>query len=163
MIQTLNLDKTTKYFLIAVMLISCGSKEDKKSIELNNKIISHSFPDTIKLNKVIEGNLQYNLNEIGFESDSISSRFLELLLTTSINKELADYNQVNDNLLLSYLDSLPTGKFKFRAVFKKKGKQTLNIAIRDYMFLKPNKNTSHDKVNLRTSDCLFSKEVYVVD
>lgn len=161
--------KTTKYFLITLILISCNAKEKKDSIETNekyinkNKILSHTFPDTVKVNKVIEGSLQYDVNNIGSESDSINGRFLELLLSTGINKELADYNEVNNNRLLSYVDSLSVGKFNFHAVFEKKGKQTLNIAIRDYMYLKPDKNTPSNEVKLRTSDCLFSKEVYVID
>jgi hypothetical protein len=155
--------KIAKYVFITIMLISCGTREEKKFVEVNNKILSHSFPDTVKINTVIEGSLKYDVNSIGFESDSIASRFLELLLTTSINQELANYNQVDNNRLLSYVDSLPTGKFKFHAVFEKKGKQMINVVIRDYMYLKPDKNTPHDKMTLRISDCLFSKEVYVVD
>lgn len=161
--------KTIKYFLIALIIISCNSKEKKDSYEINkeylnkNKILSHTFPDTVKINKVIEGSLQYDVNNVGFDSDSINSRFLELLLSTSINKELADYNEIDRNRLLSFVDSLSVGKFKFYAVFEKKGKQTLNIVIRDYMYLKPDKNIPSDEIKLRTSDCLFSKEVYVVD
>ncbi|NBL65918.1 hypothetical protein GV828_11975 [Flavobacterium sp. NST-5] len=161
--------KITKCFLIALILISCHTSGKKDSTEIheehlnNSKILSHTFPDTVKINKVIEGSLQYDVNNIGFDSDSISSRFLELLLSTSINKELADYKDIDRNRLLSFVDSLSVGKFKFYAVFEKKGQQTLNIAIRDYMYLKPDKNTPLDEVKLRTSDCLFSKEVYVID
>lgn len=159
----------TKYLLITLILISCNSKEKENYIEINenhineNRILLHTFPDTVKINKVIEGSLQYDVDNIGFDSDSISGRFLELLLSTSVNKELANYKDVEDNILLSYVDSLSTGKFKFYAVFEKKGKQTLNIAIRDYMYLKSDKKTSSNEVKLRTSDCLFSKEVYVID
>lgn len=161
--------KALKLILIILMIISCNSKKDEstdnifdKSID-KNKILSYNFPDTVKLNKVIDGKLQYDINNISFDSSIISSRFLELILSTDINKELANYDEIDDNRLLSYVDSLAIGKFNFKAVFEKKGKQTLNIAIRDYMYLKPNKNTPPDKMTLRTSDCLFSKDVYVVE
>ena len=154
--------KMIKYFFISILFISCNSKEVKNSTAISNKILSHNFPDTVKLNKVISGSLQYDINDIGFESDSISSRFLQLLLTTSINKGTANYSQVDNNRLLSYLDTVPTGTFKFYAVFEKKGKQTLNIVIRDHMYLKSNGKLPKDKMVLRTTDCLFSKVVYVV-
>lgn len=159
-------------FAFTVLLItSCNNKKDenpdsdlKSNPDLNkNKILSYSFPDTVKVNKVIEGKLQYDVNSIEIDSSITSSRFLELLLSTSINKELADYDEVNSNRLLTYVDSLNTGKFEFKAVFEKKGKQMLNIVIRDYKYLKPKKNMSPDKMILRKRDCLFSKEVYVVD
>ena len=87
---------------------------------------------------------------------------MELILSTSIKKNLAEYKEIDKNRLLSFVDSIPTGKFKIVAVFEQAGKQILNIAIRDHMFLKPDKNTPSDKIKLRTSDCLFSKEVYVI-
>ncbi len=148
-------------------IVSC--QKDKSEIKhtdsgINkNKIISVKFPDTVKLNKVIEGTLQYDITNTGFNKEIISSRFLELILSTSINKELADYDKINSNRLLSFIDSIPTGKFKIAAVFEKKGNQILSIAIRDNMFLKPDKNTPKDKMTLRRADCLFSKEVYVED
>ena len=146
--------------------ISCqNEKKEKKSNNFGinkSKIISCNFPDTIKLNKVVEGTLQYDINNIDFDKNLISSRFLHLILSTSINKNLAEYKEVDKNGLLSYVDSIPTGKFKFAAVFEREGKQILNIAIRDNMFLKPDKNTHKDSLILRTADCLFSKEVYVI-
>ena len=159
--------KIARCVFILLIVISCNNKrednlnEDSKKNLNKSKIIYCSFPDTVKINKVIDGKLQYDVKNV--DSSITSSRFLELLLSTSINKELANYNEVNDNALLSYVDSLNTGKFAFKAVFEKKGKQTLNIVIRDNKFLKPQKNTPSDKMTLRTSDCLFSKEVYVVD
>ncbi|MBO9584363.1 MAG: hypothetical protein J7574_09415 [Flavobacterium sp.] len=159
--------KIARCVFILLIVISCNNKrednlnEDSKKNLNKSKIIYCSFPDTVKINKVIDGKLQYDVKNV--DSSITSSRFLELLLSTSINKELANYNEVNDNALLSYVDSLNTGKFAFKAVFEKKGKQTLNIVIRDNKFLKPQKNTPPDKMTLRTSDCLFSKEVYVVD
>ncbi|KAF2082444.1 hypothetical protein [Flavobacterium sharifuzzamanii] len=159
--------KIAKCLLVTFFIISCNNKKEGNSNEgfkenlYKNKILFSSFPDTVKVNKVIDGNLQYDVSN--FDSNITSNRFLELLLSTSINKELANYNEIQKNVLLSYVDSLNTGKFKFKAVFEKKGKQMLNIAIRDYKFLKPSKNTSPDKMVLRTSDCLFSKEVYVIE
>lgn len=159
--------KIARCVFILLIVISCNNKrednlnEDSKKNLNKSKIIYCSFPDTAKINKVIDGKLQYDVKNV--DSSITSSRFLELLLSTGINKELANYNEVNDNALLSYVDSLNTGKFAFKAVFEKKGKQTLNIVIRDNKFLKPQKNTPSDKMTLRTSDCLFSKEVYVVD
>ncbi|MFC0779627.1 hypothetical protein [Flavobacterium sp. HJSW_4] len=152
---------------IVLFIISCNNKkeqnlQDDLKNDLNkSKILSCSFPDTVKINTVMDGKLQYDVRNI--DSTITSSRFLELILSTNINKELANYNEVNNNALLSYVDSLNTGKFEFKAVFEKEGKQILNIVIRDHKFLKPQKNTSPDKMTLRTSDCLFSKEVYVVD
>jgi hypothetical protein len=159
--------KITRYVFIALIIISCNNKKDenlKEALKNNlskSKILFCSFPDTVKVNKVIDGKLQYDVSNI--DSTITSSRFLVLVLSTSVNKELANYNEVNNNALLSYVDSLNTGKFEFKAVFEKKGKQMLNIVIRDYKYLKPDKNTPQDKIRLRTSDCLFSKEVYVVD
>lgn len=159
--------KIIRCLFIALIIISCNNKKEENSkTDLNlykNKILSYNFPDTVKVNKVIEGKLQYDVNSIEIDSSITSKRFLVLLLSTSINKELADYNEVNNNRLLSYIDSLNTGKFEFKAVFEKKGKQMLNIAIRDYKYLKPKKNTPPDKIVIRTRDCVFSKEVYVVD
>lgn len=155
-------------FAFTVLLItSCNNKkeensnQDLKSNLSKSKILFCSFPDTVKVNKVIDGKLQYDVSNI--DSTITSSRFLVLLLSTSVNKELADYDEVNNNRLLTYVDSLNTGKFEFKAVFEKKGKQMLNIVIRDNKFLKNQKNIPPDKMILRTSDCLFSKEVYVVD
>lgn len=156
---------------IVLIIISCNNKKEENSNQnsitdldlYKNKILYCSFPDTVKVNKVIEGKLQYDVNSIEIDSSITSSRFLQLLLSTSINKELADYNEINSNRLLSYVDKSNTGKFEFKAVFEKKGKQTLNIVIRDHKFLKPKKNTPKDKMIIRTRDCLFSKEVYVVD
>lgn len=159
--------KMTKWVFITLIIISCNNKKEEKLNEnlkntLNkSKILSCSFPDTVKVNKVIDGKLQYDVSDI--DSKTTSSRFLELLISTSINKELADYNEIEKNILLSYVDSLNTGTFEFKAVFEKKGKQMLNIVVRDNKFLKPVKNTPADKVVLRKIDCLFSKEVYVVD
>lgn len=159
--------KIARCVFILLIVISCNNKrednlnEDSKKNLNKSKIIYCSFPDTVKINKVIDGKLQYDVKNV--DSSITSSRFLELLLSTSINKELANYNEVNDNALLSYVDSLNTGKFAFKAVFEKKGKQTLNIVIRDNKFLKPKRNTPSDKITLRREDCLFSKEVFVVD
>jgi len=145
---------------------SCqNEKKERKSNNLSinkSKIISCNFPDTIKLNKVVEGTLQYDINNVDFDKNLISSRFLELILSTSIKKNLAEYKEIDKNRLLSYVDSIPTGKFKIAAVFEHEGKQILNIAIRDNMFLKPDKNTHKDSLVLRTADCLFSKEVYII-
>ena len=77
--------------------------------------------------------------------------------------QLAEYNEVDKDRLLSYIDSIPTGKFTFVAVFEKKGNQMLNIVIRDNMFLKPEKNSPKDKITLRTADCVFSKDVFVIE
>lgn len=155
-------------FAVTVLLItSCNNKkeenpnQDLKSNLSKSKILFCSFPDTVKVNKVIDGKLEYDVSNV--DSAITSSRFLVLLLSTNVNKELADYDEVNNNRLLSYVDSLNTGKFEFKAVFEKKGKQMLNIVIRDHKFLKAQKNIAQDKMILRTSDCLFSKEVYVVD
>jgi hypothetical protein len=159
--------KISRYAFILLMVLSCNNKKEENSDEAlkknfdKNKILFYSFPDTVKVNKVIDGKLQYDVSNI--DSSITSSRFLELLLSTSINKELANYNEVDNNRLLSYVDSLNTGKFEFKAVFEKKGKQMLNIVIRDNKFLKPKKNTPSDKIILRRDDCLFSKEVFVVD
>ncbi|MCC9020260.1 hypothetical protein [Flavobacterium lipolyticum] len=155
-------------FAFTVLLItSCNNKKEENSTETlksnlsKSKILFCSFPDTVKVNKVIDGKLQYDVSNI--DSTVTSSRFLVLVLSTSVNKELANYKEVDNNALLSYVDSLNTGKFEFKAVFEKKGKQMLNIVIRDHKFLKPQKNIPRDKMILRTSDCLFSKEVFVVD
>lgn len=161
--------KIIKCLFIALIIISCNNKKEENSNQdlktdldlYKNKILSCSFPDTVKVNKVVEGKLQYDVSNI--DSSITSSRFLELVLSTSVNKELANYNEVDNNALLSYVDSLNTGKFEFKAVFEKKGKQMLNIVIRDNKFLKPKKNTPSDKIILRRDDCLFSKEVFVVD
>ena len=159
--------KITRYSLILLIIISCNNKKEDNSSEAlkknldKSKILFCSFPDTVKVNKVIDGKLQYDVSNI--DSSITSSRFLELLLSTNINKELANYDEIDNNRLLSYVDSLNTGKFEFKAVFEKKGKQTLNIVIRDNKFLKPKKNTPSDKITLRREDCLFSKEVFVVD
>lgn len=161
--------KKTKWLFIMLMIISCNNKKEidskkvlKKKIN-NSKIISCNFPDTVKLNKVVEGTLQYDLTNIGFDSDSISSRYLHLILATNRKEKSLEYNQIEKDYLLGFVDSIPTGKFKIVAVFEKKGKQILNIAIRDHMFLKPDGKLPKDKMKLRTADCLFSKEVMVVD
>lgn len=159
--------KITKCVFIALIIISCNNKKEENSTKAlkNNlnksKILFCSFPDTVKVNKIIDGKLQYDVSSI--DSSITSSRFLELLVSTSTNKELANYNEVEKNILLSYVDSLNTGKFEFKAVFEKKGKQMLNIVVRDNKFLKPQKNAPPDKMTLRRMDCLFSKEVFVVD
>ncbi|MCD0464145.1 hypothetical protein [Flavobacterium sp. ENC] len=155
--------KITKCVFIALIIISCNNKKEESSKEELNKskILYCSFPDTVKINKVIDGKIQYDVSNV--DSKITSSRFLELLLSTSINKELANYNEIEKNVLLSYVDSLNTGTFEFKAVFEKKGKQMLNVVIRDNKFLKPQKNTPADKIILRRQDCLFSKEVFVVD
>ena len=151
-----------------ITIFSCNKKSDIPSNKLEenkfnkSKIILCKFPDTIKLNKVVDGSIQYDVSNIGFNPNLIDNRFLELILSTSINKDLANYKEIDNNRLLSFTDSLSTGKFIFKAVFEKKGKQILNIAIRDYMYLKPTKATPVDKITLRTSDCLFSKQVFVV-
>jgi len=159
--------KIIRYALIPLIIISCNNKKEENSSESvkkdleKSKILFCSFPDTVKVNKIIDGKLQYDVSNI--DSSITSSRFLELLLSTNINKELANYDEIDNNRLLSYVDSLNTGKFEFKAVFEKKGKQTLNIVIRDNKFLKSQKNIPLDKMILRREDCLFSKEVYVVD
>jgi len=161
--------KVIKCAFILLIIISCNNKKAENSNQdletdldlYKNKILFCSFPDTVKVNKVIEGRLEYDVSNI--DSSITSSRFLELLLSTNINKELAGYKEIENNILLSYVDTLNTGKFEFKAVFEKKGKQMLNIVIRDNKFLKNQKNIPQDKMILRTSDCLFSKEVFVVD
>lgn len=155
--------KITKCVFIALIIISCNNKKEESSKEELNKskILYCSFPDTVKINKVTDGKIQYDVSNV--DSKITSSRFLELLLSTSINKELANYNEIEKNVLLSYVDSLNIGTFEFKAVFEKKGKQMLNIVIRDNKFLKNQKNTPPDKIILRRDDCLFSKEVFVVD
>jgi len=162
--------KIMKYLIFILFVVSCNNKKSKdtnsKFIYDNNsndKIISHNFPDTVKINTVVKGNILYDIENKEQNKNLIDDRFLELLISTSTNKELAEYNEVNKNLLLSFTDTIPTGKFYFPAVFEKKGKQMLNLVIRDNMFLKPDKHTPSDKVVLRTRDCLFSKEVYVVE
>lgn len=161
--------KIPKFIFILFIITSCSNKKEEnleKEFESNldkNKIISFEFPNTLKLNEVIEGKLQYDINITDFNSDTIDGRFLELILSTNINKELANYDEINNDRLLTYVDSLAKGNFVFKAVFENKGKQTLNIAIRDYMYLTPDENTPSEKIRLRRSDCLFSKSVYVVD
>lgn len=162
--------KTIKFIPILLILISCNSKKDENrdnqtNVNNNidkNKILTYEFPDTVKINTVVKGKIEYDIKNINFDSKLISSRFLELLISTKINKELANYKEIDNNRLLTYTDSIPTGNFDFRAVFETEGRQMLNIVIRDYMFLKPDESTPDDKMVLRTSDCLFSKEVYVI-
>lgn len=152
-------------FLFSV--ISCQKdKTEIKHADSNinkNKIISFKFPDTVKRNKVIEGTLQYDIINTSYNKEAISSRFLHLILATNRKETLIGYDQLEKDYLLGFVDSIPTGKFKIAAVFEKKGKQILNIAIRDNMFLKPDKKTPKGKITLRTSDCSFSKEVFVED
>lgn len=162
--------KTSKIIIFISFIFSVVScQKDKSEIKhtdsgINkNKIIYVKFPDTVKLNKVIEGTLQYDITNTGFNKEIISSRFLHLILATNRNERLMGYDQLEKDYLLGFIDSIPTGKFKIAAVFEKKGKQILNIAIRDNMFLKPDKNTPKDKMTLRRADCLFSKEVFVKD
>lgn len=158
--------RKTIWLLILSLFIACNSKKDENLINDNtdrSKVLSISFPDTVKLNKVVEGQLEYDLNNIGFDTDSISSRYLHLILATNRKEKLLGYNQIEKDYLLGYVDSIPTGKFKFVAVFEMKGKQMLNIAIRDNMFLKNNGELSEDEMKLRTADCLYSKEVYVIE
>ena len=160
--------KTSKIVIFISFIFSIVScQKDKSEIKYidsginENKIIYVKFPDTVKLNKVIEGTLQYDITNTGFNKEIISSRFLHLILATNRKESLVGYDQLEKDYLLGFIDSIPTGKFKIAAVFKKKGKQILNIAIRDNMFLKPDKNTPKDKMTLRRADCLFSKEVFV--
>lgn len=161
--------KNINYFLVFIFLISCNFKSDEndKKNEANknigSEIISYNFPDTVKINAVVEGNIVYDIINNDLVNNIINDRFLELLVSTSVNKTHSEYDEVNSNLLISFTDTIPTGKFHFPAVFKNKGKQTLNVVIRDHMFLKPDNNTPSDKVVLRTRDCLFSKEVYVIE
>lgn len=162
--------KTTGIIIfISFIFSNISCQKDKSEIKhidsgINkNKIISVKFPDTVKLNKVIEGTLQYDITNVDFNKKIISSRFLHLILATNRKESLIGYDQLEKDYLLGFIDSIPTGKFKIAAVFEKKGKQILNIAIRDNMFLKPDKNTPKDKMTLRRADCLFSKEVFVED
>ena len=87
-----------------------------------NKILSCSFPDTVKLNKVIEGRLLYDVNNISFDYKLINKRYLHLILTTNKTKELMSYDEIEQDYLLGYMDSLNIGDFKFKAVFEKKRK-----------------------------------------
>ncbi len=169
--------KIILYTYLSFLFVSCNHKKkesintivnDTVSVVIDtsiykNKILSCSFPDTVKLNKVIEGRLLYDVNNISFDYKLINKRYLHLILTTNKTKELMSYDEIEQDYLLGYMDSLNIGDFKFKAVFEKKGNQTLNIAIRDYMYLMPDKNTPPDKINLRTSDCEFSKKAYVID
>jgi hypothetical protein len=163
--QIFKTSKIVIFIFSIVSIVSC--QKDKSEIKHTdsgidkNKIIYVKFPDTVKLNKVIEGTLQYDITNVGFDKSTISSRFLHLILTTNRKESLVGYDELEKDYLLGFIDSIPTGKFKIAAVFEKKGKQILNIAIRDNMFLKPDKNTPKDKMTLRRADCLFSKEVFV--
>ena len=161
--------KITIYIFITLIFISCNSKKEEKIINVfeknihENKILSYNFPDTVRQNTVINGRLRYNINNINFDPELINNRYLHMILTTNKYKELLSFDEIEEDYLLGYVDSLNTGKFNFKAVFKDGGNQVLNIAIRDYMYLKPNENTPPDKMTLRTSDCLFSKKVYVIE
>lgn len=161
--------KKLKYLFFIIIVISCNTKkkdETDYSVDTStnkSKIMFHNFPDTVKINTVVEGDIHYDIINDEYNKKMIDDRFLELLISTSINKELAEYDKVHDNLLLSFTDTIPTGKFHFPAVFEKTGRQTLNLVIRDHMFLKPDKNTPSDKVVLRKLDCSFSKDVYVIE
>lgn len=164
--QIFNIPKIIIFISFIFSIVSCQKdKTEKKHTDSSinkNKIISINFPDTVKLNKVIRGTLQYDITNIGFDKKTISSRFLHLILTTNKKDHLLGYDQIEKDYLIGFVDSIPTGKFKIAAVFEQEGKQILNIAIRDNMFLKHSKDTPKDKITLRTADCLFSKEVYVV-
>ena len=162
--------KSRRIIILIIFVYSCISCKKEKTENTHtgysinkSKIISCNFPDTVKLNKVVEGTLQYDITNIDFNKNIITSRFLRLILTTNRRENLLGYDQIEKDYLLGFIDSIPTGKFKIAAVFEKKGKQMLNIAIRDHMFLRPDKNTPPDKITLRTADCLFNIQVFVVE
>jgi hypothetical protein len=168
----------SKYILMLLLLYfinSCENKENLKQKIIKNKtehisiykrkILSLDFPDTVKLNKVVEGNLTYDVNNIGFDPKLINSRFTVYISASNLNEEkYIPFDKLDKYAEWSIVDTLNNGKYRFYAVFEKKGRQTLNIGIMDFFYLKPSKHKSNkDKITLRKSESFMYKVVYVID
>ena len=96
--------KILKYLFIFLLIISCKNEEKNnlkvaKGKVIDDRIISHNFPDTVKINTLVEGSIQYDIKNIEYKKNMINDRFIELLISTSINKTLAGYDEINNNII----------------------------------------------------------------
>lgn len=160
--STLNF-KTILFF--SFLLISCHPKKNedeiiKKEVK-KNKLTYFSFPDTVKMNKLIDGELTYNLDYVDIDKKEISYRFIFLAINVD-EKDLLSFEEIHNNSLLGYVDTLVTGNFKFKAVFTKRGNQVLNLAIQDNMNLRDGGYKNHpDSMRVSQNEVTISKTIFV--
>ena len=154
--------------IVIVSLLSCINKineEKPKSIEANKQALTFfHFPDTVKINNLIDGKLIYNLNFTDYKKDDIiESRYIYLIVNVD-DEDLLSFEEINNKRLLGFIDTLSTGEFKFKAVFTKKGNQVLNLAIQDNVIFKNNEYKDNpDTVNVYKKELTISKTVFVED
>jgi Leucine-rich repeat (LRR) protein len=160
--------KTILFF--SFLLISCHTKKNEDEIikkgiikkEVKKKELTYfSFPDTVKINKLIDGELSYNLDYVDIDKKEISYRYIFLIVNVD-EKDLSSYEEINNKRLLGFIDTLATGNFKFKAVFTKKGNQVLNLAIQDNMNLRDGGFKNHpDSMRVSKNEVTISKTVFV--
>lgn len=166
--KTLNF-KTIVFFLF-FYIISCQTRTNDNEIvknkinkkEVKKKELTYfSFPDTVKINNLIDGELTYNLDYVDIDKKEISYRYIVLVLNVD-DKDLLSFDEIYNNSLLGYVDTLATGNFKFKAVFTKKGNQVLNLAIQDNMNLRDGGYKNHpDSMRVSKNVVTISKTVFV--
>jgi len=160
--------KTLIFF--SFYIISCQTKENDDEMIINNissyevsknELTYFSFPDTVKINNLIDGELTYNLDYVDIDKKEISYRYIVLVVNVD-DKDLLSFDEIYNNSLLGYVDTLATGNFKFKAVFTKKGNQVLNLAIQDNMNLKDGGYKNHpDSMRVSKNVVTISKTIFV--
>src|SRR5690606_17405977 len=152
--------------LFLEILLSCSNSSKQKDEELteistknqHQEFLMFDFPDTVQVNKIITGRLQYNLNN-GDESN-MGSRHILLFIKTE-KKERFTLDEIKRVNSLGYEDTIGNGFFTFEAVFSKQGRQFLNGVIDDVIFLEDN-NLQKDSLMMKRKETQFTKDVYVV-
>ena len=116
-----------------ISLISCieGGERKKQS---DYKIINIVFPDTVSMNKNINGELKYDLKLDTIKSSELVKRYIFLYTSAEkISGGVDDIKKVEHNI---FIDTLGEGIFSFKANFKRLGANHLTLILQDVIFVK---------------------------
>ena len=153
------------FFSLILMIISCKENTSRSLGKLNNehkisqdKILSFEFPDTVQVNKLINGGLKYNTD---LEDSNFEERNIFLYVSTNQKKERESLEKMieSPNLLI-HEDTIGNGQFSFQAVFTKTGKSYLHCLVQDIVFLNEEAKKSGTGAIINETD--LNKRIYVI-
>lgn len=130
----------------------------------NNKIKFFNFPDTVKLQKMVDGVLNYNMEIEKLDQKNIKEKYTFLhLLVNNNSKEISLEKMNKSQNKFVFEDSLMNGEITFKVPFSQLGRNNLHFVIEELIVLKDSSLQINDKVKLLTRETNFEKDVLVVD
>jgi hypothetical protein len=162
--------------LIAFLLLSSCKKENRKSLiqvksnisETDNDFKEHEiknfkFPDTVSINTMVEGFIEYDRNFGKTVDSDIKERYIFFHVGTdkdSQNLALEKFNRFPYRL--AFEDTVGNGLIKFETVFTKPGLNYLHGVIEDFYNLE-NTDQAEDSIKVVSKKTIITKAVNVIN